>query len=139
TFEAAKCLAESIGADFFYWTIDDEITEFIHKVEFVVGRPIKWTTDDIALQNVQARTRIPGIWMLANVLGNILLTTSNRSEASVGYATMDGDSSGSLAPIAGVDKFFILNWLAYAEETLGYNGLNKTNKLEPTAELRPLN
>src|SRR5690606_3691552 len=34
---------------------------------------------------------------------------------------------------------FILNWLAYAEETLGYNGLNKTNKLEPTAELRPLN
>jgi NAD+ synthase (glutamine-hydrolysing) len=51
---------------------------------------------------------------------------------------MDGDTSGSLAPIAGVDKPFILQWLKYAEKDLGYSGLSHVNNLTPTAELRPL-
>jgi NAD+ synthase (glutamine-hydrolysing) len=66
-----------------------------------------------------------------------LLTTSNRSEGDVGYATMDGDTSGSLAPIAGIDKPFILQWLKWAEQELGYTGLSYVNNLTPTAELRP--
>ena len=81
--------------------------------------------------------RAPGIWMLANITGKLLLTTSNRSEASVGYATMDGDSAGSLAPIAGVDKHFVRRYLLWAEEELGYEGLSKINNQTPTAELRP--
>jgi NAD+ synthase (glutamine-hydrolysing) len=75
--------------------------------------------------------------MLANVKKAVLLTTSNRSEGDVGYATMDGDTSGSLAPIAGIDKLFILRFLRYAQASLGYSGLSKINRLEPTAELRP--
>ena len=67
-----------------------------------------------------------------------MLTTSNRSEGDVGYATMDGDTSGSLAPIAGIDKPFLLQWLRWAESKRGYIGLNKVNNLQPTAELRPL-
>jgi NAD+ synthase (glutamine-hydrolysing) len=89
------------------------------------------------MQNIQARARSPIIWMLANINKSILLTTSNRSEGDVGYATMDGDTSGSLAPIAGVDKPFIIQWLKWAEKKLGYSGLQKVNGLNPTAELRP--
>lgn len=75
--------------------------------------------------------------MLANVNRAVLLTTSNRSEGDVGYATMDGDTSGSLAPIAGLDKPFIIQWLKWAEKELGYAGLRYVNNLQPTAELRP--
>src|SRR5690606_32135953 len=77
------------------------------------------------------------IWMLANVNRAVLLTTSNRSEGDVGYATMDGDTSGSLAPIAGLTKPFILQWLKWAETNLDHRGLHLVNKLQPTAELRP--
>jgi len=99
---------------------------------------LTWETDDIAKQNIQARARSPIIWLLANVKKSVLLTTSNRSEGDVGYATMDGDTSGSLAPIAGVDKPFIIQWLRWAEKELGYNGLSYVNNLQPTAELRPV-
>ena len=60
--------------------------------------------------------------MLANVAGSFLLSTSNRSEAAVGYATMDGDTSGGLTPIAGIDKAFLLRWLRWLE-TQGPAGL----------------
>lgn len=138
TLNAAKSLATSIGANFHCWTIDDEVNSYEAKIEKVIGRKLTWEQDDIARQNIQARSRSPIIWMLANVKQSILLTTSNRSEGDVGYATMDGDTSGSLAPIAGVDKPFILQWLKYAEKELGYSGLSYVNNLTPTAELRPL-
>jgi NAD+ synthase (glutamine-hydrolysing) len=51
---------------------------------------------------------------------------------------MDGDTSGSLAPIAGLSKIFILEWLQWAEKSLAHPGLNAVNNLQPTAELRPL-
>lgn len=137
TFQAAKTLAESIGAQFHHWTIDDEVTSYSHKIENALGRQLDWKTDDIALQNIQARSRSPIIWMLANIKGALLLTTSNRSEGDVGYATMDGDTSGSIAPISAVDKPFIRQWLKWAEEELGMLGLQAVNELTPTAELRP--
>ena len=114
------------------------MTSYTHKIQHALGRPLTWDTDDIALQNIQARARSPIIWLLANVKRAILLTTSNRSEGDVGYATMDGDTSGSLAPLAGIDKPFILQWLKWAEKELGYDGLRYVNSLTPTAELRPL-
>jgi len=138
TFNAAKNLADSIGATFYHWTIDDEVNSYESKIEKVLARKLNWEQDDIAKQNIQARARSPIIWLLANVKQAVLLTTSNRSEGDVGYATMDGDTSGSLAPIAGVDKPFILQWLQWAEKQLGYKGLNAVNNLQPTAELRPL-
>jgi NAD+ synthase (glutamine-hydrolysing) len=138
TLKAAKELAESIGAEFHSWLIDDEVKAYSQKIESVIGRSLQWKTDDIALQNIQARSRSPIIWMLANVKQAVLLTTSNRSEGDVGYATMDGDTSGSLAPIAGLSKVFIIQWLKWAETNLGHAGLHTVNNLEPTAELRPL-
>ena len=138
TLNAAKSLAESIGAEFHEWKIDDEVTSYTSKIEKALKRKLVWETDDIAMQNIQARARSPIIWMLANIKKAILLTTSNRSEGDVGYATMDGDTSGSLAPIAGLSKVFILQWLKWAQKQHGYNGLSAVNNLQPTAELRPL-
>jgi NAD+ synthase (glutamine-hydrolysing) len=79
---------------------------------------------------------------VANVGNALLLATSNRSEASVGYATMDGDTCGGLAPIAGVDKAFIRRWLRWMEsdgpEGFGpFPFLDVVNAQQPTAELRP--
>lgn len=139
TLESAQSLAESLGATFYNWAIDNIVKENTDIIQKAIERELNWTNDDIALQNIQARSRSPIIWMLANIKGQILLTTSNRSEGDVGYTTMDGDTSGSFAPIAGVDKEFILSWLKYAEQELGYIGLNAVNSLSPTAELRPSN
>jgi len=80
--------------------------------------------------------------MLANIRSALLLSTSNRSEAAVGYATMDGDTSGGLAPIAGIDKAFIRRWLRWCEK-IGPAGIGPlpelavVNDQAPTAELRP--
>ena len=138
TYSSAESLAESIGATFYHWEIDEEVKSYTSKIEKAIGRKLTWEQDDITLQNIQARTRSPIIWMLANINNALLLTTSNRSEGDVGYATMDGDTSGSISPIAAVDKYFLLNWLRWAEKSLSRPGLAKVNSLQPSAELRPL-
>lgn len=138
TMNSARMLAESLGATFYHWSISDEVDSYTRKIEQALGRSLTWEGDDIALQNIQARARSPIIWMLANINNALLLTTSNRSEGDVGYTTMDGDTSGSISPIAAVDKQFILQWLRWAQRTLGYSGLKGVNSLKPTAELRPL-
>lgn len=137
TRKSAESLAKSIGATYFEWNIDGEVSSYTDKIESVLKRKLTWEENDIALQNIQARARSPIIWMLANIHQALLLTTSNRSEGDVGYATMDGDTSGSLAPIAGIDKYFLLKWLKWAEIHLKYEALNYVNNLTPTAELRP--
>ena len=137
TFASAKTLAESLGATFLSWTIEEEVQSYSQKIEQAIGRPLSWEQDDLALQNIQARTRSPIIWMLANIKNALLLSTSNRSEGDVGYATMDGDTSGSISPIAGVDKDFVIHWLQWAEKNLDRPGLQAVNSLTPTAELRP--
>lgn len=137
TFESAKILALSMGAIFHNWSIDEEVVSYTQKIEVAIGRKLTWENDDITLQNIQARSRSPIIWMLANLNNALLINTSNRSEGDVGYTTMDGDSSGSISPIAGVDKSFILHWLKWAEKNLDRPSLAYVNALQPSAELRP--
>ncbi|MHA8088547.1 NAD(+) synthase [Aquirufa sp. Wall-65K1] len=140
---SAKALAECIGSTHYDWNIDVLVKEYRGIIEQAIGRTLTWEKDDITLQNVQARLRSPSVWMLANINNALLLATSNRSEASVGYATMDGDTSGSISPIAGIDKTFIREWLIWMEkmglaDNLRLEGLSHVNQLEPSAELRPL-
>jgi len=164
TFNSAKELADDIGATFLNININGLVDTYRGLIEEQLGHKLSWKTDDIALQNIQARVRAPGIWMLANINNALLLSTSNRSEAAVGYATMDGDTAGSISPITGIDKHFLRGWLRWLE-TVGLNvknapeptdrtslatgpiapnelikvkGLHAVNNLEPTAELRPL-
>ncbi|MFM6938442.1 MAG: NAD(+) synthase, partial [Aquirufa sp.] len=143
TRESAAALAASIGTEHHEIEIDGLVQGYRGLIEQTIQRPLTWEQDDITLQNVQARVRAPGVWMLANIKNALLLATSNRSEASVGYATMDGDTSGSISPIAGIDKAYLRTWLRWMEkEGLGGQwrvaGLAYVNQLEPSAELRPL-
>lgn len=137
TFKSAEQLSIALGATFYHWTIDDEVNSYTSKIEHALKKNMTWEKDDIALQNIQARARSPIIWMLTNTTGTLLLTTSNRSEGSVGYTTMDGDTSGCLAPIAAVDKHYIRQWLLWAEKALDLPSLSYVNSMAPTAELRP--
>ncbi|MEN2992429.1 MAG: NAD(+) synthase [Bacteroidia bacterium] len=137
TYRRAFGLAQELGIPFHRWEIDEIVRLYEERVEAWLGRPLSWETDDIARQNLQARVRVPGIWMVANILGAILLTTSNRSELSVGYSTMDGDSSGGLAPIGGVAKADLREWGLWAAEKWGLKSLREIALATPTAELRP--
>lgn len=137
TRDSARELAEWIGTQHYVIEIDSIVEGYRDLIEKAIGRPLTWEQDDITLQNVQARVRAPSAWMLANIKNALLLATSNRSEASVGYATMDGDTSGSISPIAGIDKSFLRTWLLWLEDQ-GFKGLHLVNSLEPSAELRPL-
>lgn len=142
TLNAAKSVADGLGAEFLEFDVDAQVQGYIGMVAKGIGRELTWQQDDIALQNIQARTRSPSVWLLANIRGALLLSTSNRSEAAVGYATMDGDTSGGLSPIAGIDKAFLRRWLRWVE-TNGPGGVgplpavHPVNEQQPTAELRP--
>jgi NAD+ synthase (glutamine-hydrolysing) len=142
TRNAASSLAAALGAEFLELDVDALVAQYTGLVSTGMGRELSWERDDLALQNIQARVRGPGVWMLANLRGALLLATSNRSEAAVGYATMDGDTCGGLSPIAGIDKAFLRRWLSWLEHH-GPHGLGPVPALAavnvqvPTAELRP--
>jgi NAD+ synthase (glutamine-hydrolysing) len=142
TRNAAQQVTQQLGGEFLEISVDALVRMYTLTIESAIGRQLSWQTDDIALQNIQARTRSPSVWLLTNIRGALLLSTSNRSEAAVGYATMDGDTSGGLAPIAGIDKAFLRSWLRIME-TAGAAGsgpfpvLKLVNDQQPTAELRP--
>ncbi|MGE3311194.1 MAG: NAD(+) synthase [Limisphaerales bacterium] len=142
TRSAARAVAGAVGSEHHEFDIGELHRGYSSMIERALGRALTWDQDDIALQNIQARVRSPGIWMLTNVKGALLLSTSNRSEAAVGYATMDGDTSGGLAPIAGIDKAWLRQWLKWLETDgpLGVGpipALSAVNAQAPTAELRP--
>ncbi|MCG8421821.1 MAG: NAD(+) synthase [Proteobacteria bacterium] len=143
TRQAARTVAGAIGAEFLYFDIDALVDGYIAMVADGIDRSLTWHSDDLALQNIQARARGPGIWLLANLRRSLLLSTSNRSEAAVGYATMDGDTCGGLSPVAGIDKAFLRHWLAWMERVGPRGGnplpaLAAVNAQQPTAELRPV-
>lgn len=136
---AAGSLAEEIGAKHLTSEIQDAVDLHRTLVGKMVGEDIGWTDAryDIPLQNVQARLRGSLIWMVANLSGRLLLTTSNKSEVAVGYTTMDGDTSGGLAPIADVPKSLVTAWLHWAAFRHQLKSLDLVLGTPATAELRP--
>ena len=139
---AAEAVTRGIGAVFHVIDVEPQRAAYVAALEKTIGRKLDWNQDDTALQNIQARTRAPSIWMLANLRDAILITTSNRSEAAVGYATMDGDTAGGLAPLGGIDKTYLKQWLRWMETSGpdgigGVRALAAVNAQQPTAELRP--
>ncbi len=140
--QSARVIAAAVGARHVEVDVGPVVAQYLAIGERALGRPLSWQTDDLAMQNIQARARGPSAWLLANALDGLLLATSNRSEAAVGYATMDGDTCGGLSPIAGIDKAFLLAWLRWMQ-TRGPDGLGPIPELDvilrrtPTPELRP--
>lgn len=144
TKNAAQVIANKLGAEFIYVDIDSIVKSYTSIVSSALEKELSWECDDLALQNIQARVRAPLVWFIANLKNALLLSTSNRSEAAVGYATMDGDTCGGLSPIAGIDKAFIIKWLKLMQTSGLYDvapieELRFITEQKPTAELRPSN
>lgn len=91
---------------------------------------------DVTEENIQARIRGVLLMALSNKFGHILLNTSNKSEAAVGYGTLYGDMNGGLSVLGDVYKsdVFKLAWYINREqEIIPENTITKA----PSAELRP--
>jgi NAD+ synthase (glutamine-hydrolysing) len=136
---AARAVAEDVGARFFDGDIQASLDSAQATIAAMTGAPMRWDNPahDIPLQNIQARLRGMLIWTVANLYNALLLVTSNKSEAAVGYTTMDGDSSGGLAPIADVPKSLVSLYLAWAHRFHSLAGLSHILALQASAELRP--
>jgi len=92
--------------------------------------------EDVTEENIQARIRAILLMAVANKFGCILLNTSNKSEAAVGYGTLYGDMAGGLSIIGDVyktDIYRLANYINRHEEIIPQNTLTKP----PSAELRP--
>jgi len=139
TENAARALAAEIGAEFLNGQIQSAVDTHIALAEQMAGVDLTWQNQahDITLQNVQARLRGSLIWMFANLRNFLLIATSNKSEAAVGYTTMDGDTSGGISPIADVPKSLIQVWLRWAADFHGLGSLEGVTAIPATAELRP--
>lgn len=91
---------------------------------------------DTTEENIQARARGTILMAISNKFGNILLNTSNKSEAAVGYGTLYGDMAGSISVIGDVYKtqaYQLANYINRDEEIIPINTIVKP----PSAELRP--
>jgi NAD+ synthase (glutamine-hydrolysing) len=92
--------------------------------------------EDVTEENVQARIRGVILMALSNKFGSILLTTGNKSEYAVGYATLYGDMAGGFAVLKDVPKTLVYQ-LARFRNTRGPAIPENTITKPPSAELRP--
>jgi NAD+ synthase (glutamine-hydrolysing) len=93
-------------------------------------------TADATEENIQARCRGVLLMAISNKTGRMLLTTGNKSEMAVGYATLYGDMAGGFAPIKDCSKQLVYR-LARYRNTLSAAIPERVIARAPTAELRP--
>jgi NAD+ synthase (glutamine-hydrolysing) len=100
--------------------------------------PTRPSEPDLAAENIQARIRGNLMMALSNKHGWLVLTTGNKSEMSVGYATLYGDMAGGFAAIKDVPKTLVYELVRHRNELAGHE-LVPASVLEraPSAELRP--
>ena len=91
---------------------------------------------DVTEENIQARCRGMLLMAVSNKTGRMLLTTGNKSELAVGYATLYGDMAGGFAPIKDCSKTLVYR-LARHRNSLGKVIPERVITREPSAELRP--
>jgi NAD+ synthase (glutamine-hydrolysing) len=95
------------------------------------------TEPGIAEENLQSRARGNVLMALSNKFGWLVLTTGNKSEMAVGYATIYGDMAGGFAVIKDVPKTLVYKLCRYRNESLGYVIPENILTKAPSAELRP--
>lgn len=141
---ASRKLARELCSSHSEISINAIVKNYTRLTESLLNRTLDWESDDLTLQNIQARVRSPMAWMLANATGKLLMATGNRNEISVGYCTMDGDTSGGISPIGGISKSFIRKFLIFMQQKGdmvcgNVDSLKLIVDQKPTAELRPAN
>ncbi|MBS0380154.1 MAG: NAD+ synthase [Proteobacteria bacterium] len=128
----ARLQAEALKVRYSVLSIENmfETTLATLKGEFA-GRPA-----DATEENIQSRCRMLLLMGLSNKTGRMLLTTGNKSEMAVGYATLYGDMAGGFAPIKDCSKLLVYR-LAHYRNSLGAVIPQRVIERAPSAELRP--
>ncbi len=130
--EDAENLARNLGSPYDIIPIESNYQSFLENLEpYFKGLPF-----NIAEENIQARSRGVILMALSNKFGYILLNTSNKSEAAVGYGTLYGDMNGGLSVLGDVYKtevFELAKYMNTGGEVIPENTIMKP----PSAELRP--
>jgi NAD+ synthase (glutamine-hydrolysing) len=130
--EDARELAKNLGITMLEVPIDG-----IYKAYIATFEPLfKGCQEDITEENIQARIRGNILMALSNKFGWLVLTTGNKSEMSVGYATLYGDMAGGFAVIKDVPKTLVYLLSAF-RNTSGLVIPQRILDKEPTAELKP--
>lgn len=130
--EDAESEAKVLGVNFHIIPIEPAVTAFSEMLAPVFGGSAKDTTEE----NIQARCRGVLLMALSNKQGKLLLTTGNKSEMSVGYATLYGDMAGGFAPIKDVPKLLVYA-LARYRNSLSKVIPERVITRPPSAELAP--
>ncbi len=130
----AGSLAESLGTDFREIPIDAAVDE----LETALADSFAGRTRDAAEENLQARVRGTLLMALSNKLAWLVLATGNKSELSVGYATLYGDMAGGFALLKDVFKTDVWRLARHLNELAGRE-LIPVSIIEraPSAELAP--
>jgi NAD+ synthase (glutamine-hydrolysing) len=129
----ARAIAENLGIDFREISIADAMESY----ETMLKDAFAGREADIAEENIQARIRGNVVMALSNKFGWLVLATGNKSELSVGYATLYGDMAGGFAVLKDVFKGWVYRLVRWRNEQEGRE-LVPASVLErpPSAELR---
>jgi len=129
--EDSKKQAETFGIRYDVIPIEPMYEATIAQLRPVLGE----TEPDATEENIQARCRGLLLMAISNKTGRMLLTTGNKSEMAVGYATLYGDMAGGFAPIKDCSKSLVFE-LARYRNTLGDAIPERVITRPPSAELR---
>jgi len=128
----ATRLAKNLGIELLAIPIEPAFRAYLE----LLDEPFAGTEPGVAEENLQARVRGNLLMALSNKFGWLVLTTGNKSEMSVGYATLYGDMAGGFAVIKDVPKTLVYE-LARWRNTSAAVIPERTLTRPPTAELRP--
>jgi NAD+ synthase (glutamine-hydrolysing) len=128
----ARLEAEWLGVKHHTIAIEPAVLAFNQMLEPLFAGSKKDTTEE----NIQARCRGVLLMAMSNKQGKLLLTTGNKSEMSVGYATLYGDMAGGFAPLKDVSKLLVYQ-LAEYRNTLSQAIPERVITRPPSAELAP--
>jgi len=129
----ARAIAENLGADFREIGIEDAMTAY----DDLLREAFEGREPDVAEENLQARIRGNVVMALSNKFGWLVIATGNKSEMSVGYATLYGDMAGGFAVLKDVYKGQVYELVRWRNEQEGRE-LVPASVLDrpPSAELR---
>ena len=129
----ARSVAENLGVRF----LELPINGIVNAVRKTLAEPFAGTEPGLAEENVQARARGLVLMALSNKFGSLLLATGNKSELSVGYATLYGDMAGGFALLKDVYKTDVFRLARHLNERAGRELIPQTTiERPPSAELR---
>jgi NAD+ synthase len=137
----AKECAELLGVRYDIVSIGDPVDAALEQLAPIfAGRP-----QDLAEENIQSRMRGVVLMAVSNKLGSMLLTTGNKSEMAVGYATIYGDMNGGYNPLKDMLKMQVYKLAAWRNANLPGDSRGPAGTVipqaiidkAPSAELRP--